>query len=193
MYKGGINLRICQINNHDIANGPGVRASIYVSGCTFNCPECHNPEAQNFKYGNVYGYKEEAEIMNTLYPHYITGLSILGGEPLHPKNISTVSHICELVRFKFHHDKSIWLWTGFTAEELLDSLKEFDKVHKLAVTGYPNDLYRVLQCIDVIIDGRYEKDKHDYRLKFRGSSNQRILKANDLLDKKITIIPDEDI
>lgn len=181
-------MNICQINDHDVANGPGVRVSVYVSGCTFKCPGCHNPEAQAFDYGEKFDMGGEAKIMNALYPHYVTGLSILGGEPLHPKNIKQIRFLCELIRMKFHYEKSIWIWTGYTAEEMLKHLEEYDTKHKLAVPDYAKDLYLILQCADVIVEGRYIESKRDLKLKFRGSSNQRIIDANALItDKKIKI------
>lgn len=181
-------MNVCQINDHDVADGPGVRVSIYVSGCTFNCLGCHNPEAQSFDYGEKFDICGEAKIMNALYPYYVTGLSILGGEPLHPRNIKTVRSLCELVRMKFHYEKSIWIWTGYTAEELIEILKEYDNKHKLAVPDHARDLYLTLQCADVIVEGRFIKSKKDLKLKFRGSSNQRIIDANELIsNKKIKI------
>ena len=89
---------------------------------------------------------------------------------------------------KFHYEKSIWLWTGYTAEEMLKHLEEYDTKHKLAVPDYAKDLYLILQCADVIVEGRYIESKRDLKLKFRGSSNQRIIDANALItDKKIKI------
>lgn len=184
-------MNICQINDHDVANGPGIRVSVYVSGCTFKCPGCHNPEAQSFTYGEPFDISGELYIMNSLFPQYISGLSILGGEPLHPKNIKTMKALCELVRMEYHSEKSIWIWTGYTAEEILETLKEYDTKHKLAVSEYTEDLYKILQCTDVLVEGRYEQDKKDLKLKFRGSSNQRIIKAYDLIMKKKITLVDE--
>ena len=185
-------MNICQIREYDIADGPGVRAAIYVSGCTFKCPGCHNQEAHNFNYGEVYDVRKEAQVMNALYSHQVCGLSILGGEPLHPRNIETVLSLCRLVRMKFHHEKTIWLWTGYTAEEMLSTLEEYDKKHSLLVSDYCKRLHEILYACDVIVEGRYIESKRNLNLKFRGSSNQRIIKSRDLIDKKITIIPDEE-
>ena len=137
-------MNICQIREYDIADGPGVRAAIYVSGCTFNCPGCHNQEAHDFNYGEVYDLRKEAQVMNALYSHQVCGLSILGGEPLHPHNIETVLGLCRLVRMKFHHEKTIWLWTGYTAEEMLSTLEEYDKKHFLVVSDYCKRLHELL-------------------------------------------------
>lgn len=181
-------MNICQIRDHDVADGPGVRVSVYVSGCTFNCPGCHNKDAQDFNYGKKYDMTDEADIMNGLYKHYITGLSILGGEPLHPKNIGEVLELCRLVRMKFHHEKTIWLWTGYTAEELLSLLEEFETKHRLAVSDHVKALHELLYITDVLVEGRYEEDKKDLRLAFRGSRNQRIINSHALLDKRIEIV-----
>ena len=109
-------MNICQIRKYDIADGPGVRTAVYVSGCEFYCPECHNKEAWSFDYGEKYDVRKETEIMNALYSHEVCGLSILGGEPLHPKNIEDVLGLCYVVKTKFHNAKSVWIWTGYTAE-----------------------------------------------------------------------------
>lgn len=186
-------MNICQLRDHDVADGPGVRVAVYVSGCTFNCPGCHNKDAQDFEFGEGYNVSAESDIISALSKPHIAGLSILGGEPLHPKNIETVARMCEVVRMKFHHEKNIWLWTGYTAEELLAILSEADTKHRLCLSDHAKALHEILHAVDVIVEGRYEEDKKDLKLKFRGSSNQRIITTHDLLNKKIKIIPDEEI
>ena len=181
-------IRVAGIVPESVVDGPGIRFVVFAQGCPHHCPGCHNPEAQSFDYGEKFDMGGEAKIMNALYPHYITGLSILGGEPLHPKNIKQIRFLCELVRMKFHYEKSIWLWTGYTAEEMLKHLEEYDNKHKLTVSDYAKDLYLILQCVDVVVEGRYIDYMRDLKLKFRGSSNQRIIDANALItDKKIKI------
>lgn len=183
-------MNICQFRDHDVADGPGIRVAVYVSGCTFNCPGCHNKDAQDFNYGKKYDMRDEADIMNGLYKSHISGLSILGGEPLHPKNIDEVLELCRLVRMKFHKSKTIWIWTGYTAEELLALLKEYDTKPKLIVSDHVRALHELLYIADVLVEGRYEENKKDLRLPFRGSSNQRIIDSRDLTHEKITIIHD---
>jgi len=187
-------LNICQIRTHDVADGPGVRVAVYVSGCEFYCPECHNKEAWDFNYGEKYSLSSETKIMDAICKEHISGLSILGGEPLHPRNVEMVLDICRLIRLKFYReDRSIWIWTGYTAEELLALLSENDTKHRLTLSDHVRALHEILYLADVIVEGRYEKDKKDLRLKFRGSTNQRIIKSRELLDKKIVIIPDDEI
>ena len=186
-------MNICQIRKYDVADGPGVRTAVYVSGCEFYCPECHNKEAWAFDYGEKYDVRKETEIMNALYSHEVCGLSILGGEPLHPKNIEDVLNLCCLVKTKFHNTKSVWIWTGYTCEEMLDILKEYDEKPSLCVSEYCRMLHNLLYICDVIVEGRYEKDRKNLRLRFRGSENQRIIVSRDLVYGKINIINDEDI
>lgn len=187
-------MNICQIREYDVADGPGVRTAVYVSGCEFYCPECHNKEAWSFDYGEPYDVRKETKIMNALYSHEVCGLSILGGEPLHPRNIGDVLNLCRVVRMKFHGMKSIWLWTGYTAEEMLSVLEEYDKKHKLLVSEYCKMLHELLYVVDVVIEGRYDKERKNLRLKFRGSENQRIIRSRSLaVDGKIDIINDDEI
>lgn len=186
-------MNICQLRDHDVADGPGIRVGIYVSGCVFKCEDCHNQEAWDFEYGERYNIYHQNEILTNIAKEYIDGISILGGEPLHPNNLEGVLDICRMIKTSYHHDRTIWIWTGYTAEELIDRLKDYDTKHRLALDENTVRLHEILYLSDVIVDGRYDKTKKNLNLKFRGSSNQRILKSRELLDKKIEIIPDSEI
>ena len=142
------------INRLDMANGPGWRVSLFVSGCRNRCKGCFNPETWDFKYGKVFTRETLDELLRALDNPNVTGLSILGGDPFEPENISVVEEICAKVR-AWRPDKDIWCWTGYNYENLKD--------------------LPVMRNIDVLIDGRFEEDKKDLRLKWRGSSNQRVI------------------
>lgn len=142
------------IKENDVSNGPGVRVSLFVSGCNNACPGCFNKEAQNPLYGYEYNQKVENEIIDMLKKPYVRGLSILGGDPFYKDNAFEVLRLCGRVKEELP-DKDIWLWTGY-------SINDEIPVYLLA-------------DIDVVVDGRFEIDKKDLNLKFRGSSNQRII------------------
>ena len=156
MYYGNIKY-------YDISNGDGVRTSLFVSGCNHHCKGCFNEVAWDFDYGKEFSYNTLKEILDSLTPDYIAGLSILGGEPLDYKNINAVSTIVEVVRKSFPN-KSIWVYTGYTYEELLERNNLFTSL--------------ILNKIDVLVDGKFIEELKDISLKFRGSSNQRIIDMN---------------
>lgn len=152
------NIKYC-----DIANGTGVRTSLFVSGCRHGCKGCFNQEAWDFAYGDAFTKAVEEEIMESLKPDYIAGLTILGGEPLEPENQYGLVAFLERVKERFP-EKNIWCYTGFTYP---DDLKAGERAHT-EVTG------RILDCIDVIVDGKFIQEEADISLKFRGSKNQKI-------------------
>lgn len=141
----------------DLVNGTGVRVSLFVSGCSHGCKECFNEKAWDYRYGNPFTEKEKNVIMEELSKDYISGISLLGGDPLMPKNISTIIELCKDIKLKYPN-KTIWCWSGYTLEEIQQ-----------------NHAYEILNYIDVLIDGKYVHELRDTTLKFRGSSNQRIL------------------
>ena len=146
-----------KIKKTDIANGPGVRVSLFVSGCRNHCKGCFQPETWSFNYGQEYdGVNTVNEIIEALSPEYISGLSILGGDPIERENISEVVTLCYLVK-RLYPDKTIWLYTGYKYEDIAEM--------------YPN----ILEVIDVMVDGPFIEDLKDISLVFRGSSNQRII------------------
>ena len=149
-----------EINPCDLANGSGVRVSIFFSGCTLHCPGCFNKNAQDFNYGKPFTDQTIDEILELLEPNYIQGLSILGGEPF--DNIEALSKLVFTVKHKYPN-KDVWIWTGYNRDEL-------PKTDEAEFIYYYSDY---------LITGRYEKDKRDVSLKFRGSSNQRILHNTD--------------
>ncbi len=153
-----------QIKNCDIANGEGVRVTLFVSGCTNRCPHCFQPQTWDFAYGQPFTKQTETQLLKMLEPPYVDGLTLLGGEPFEPQNQEALSPFVEKVRREYPQ-KNIWAFTGFTWEEL-----QREGAHpRCAYTD------RLLSMIDVLVDGRYEEDKKDISLRFRGSANQRLI------------------
>lgn len=155
-------MKYAKIRSMDISNGPGIRVSLFVSGCDKHCVGCFNPETWDFNGGKPYHRVDTTqEMLDLCEPEYIAGLSILGGEPLNPKNIDTIYEL--VFRFKqVYPNKNIWIWTGYTLEEL-----------KMMYNSTAI-LEALLSNIDVLVDGAFIESKKDLSLKWRGSSNQRI-------------------
>lgn len=156
-----------EIKNCDIANGIGVRVSLFVSGCTNCCEDCFQPETWDFNYGNAFTEETENRILEMMAPDYICGLTVLGGEPFEPENQRVLVDFLRKVRRKYP-EKSIWCFTGFTLEML-----ETEGTHcHCEVTE------EMLSMIDVLVDGRFDKNKKNISLRFRGSENQRLIDLN---------------
>lgn len=153
-----------EIKNCDIANGIGVRISLFVSGCTNHCEDCFQPETWDFGYGKEFTEETEQKIIEMLSPTYICGLTVLGGEPFEPSNQRRLLPFLKKVR-ETYPDKSIWCFTGFTLEQLE---KEGTHCH-CEVTE------EMLSLIDVLVDGRFDKNLKNISLRFRGSENQRLI------------------
>ena len=155
------------IKNSDIDNGIGVRVSLFVSGCTNHCEGCFQPETWDFNYGNDFTEETENRILEMLAPDYICGLTVLGGEPFEPENQRVLVDFLRKVRRKYP-EKSIWCFTGFTLEML-----ETEGTHcHCEVTE------EMLSLIDVLVDGRFDNNKKNISLRFRGSENQRLIDLN---------------
>ena len=151
------------IKKTDIADGPGVRVSLFVSGCTHHCKECFQPETWDFSYGTEFDDKVRDEIIEMLRPSYISGLTVLGGEPWVPDNQCALLPFIEEVR-RIYPEKTIWMYSGYTYEELKGESRA-----RCECTD------KILALIDVLVDGEFMIDKKDISLSFRGSSNQRII------------------
>ena len=161
------------IKKTDVANGPGVRVSLFVSGCTHHCKGCFNGEAWDFHYGQAYTEETEQEILQALAPDYIRGLSLLGGEPMEPENRGAVLSLVKKVREQYPQ-KTIWCYTGYHFDrDLLRWMEEGDPV-----------ITELLPLLDVIVDGEFIEERKNLRLAFRGSENQRILDVQLSLKEK---------
>ena len=162
-------MNYCEIKNCDIANGIGVRVSLFVSGCTNHCEECFQPQTWDFDYGQPFTEETENYILELLKPSYINGLTLLGGEPFEPKNQMCLLPFIKKVKDTYPQ-KDIWCFSGFTLDGEL--LKD---------GSYPRCEYtdEMLSYIDVLVDGRFVKKLKDISLLFRGSSNQRLIDLNE--------------
>lgn len=157
-------MNYAEIKEYDIANGAGVRTSLFVSGCRHACPGCFNAIAWDFGAGEPFTEEVEERILASLDVPYVDGLSILGGEPLEPENQTCLAPFLARVKEQFP-TKDIWLWTGFVWEQLMQG----------TVRARTDDLDSVLQHLDVLVDGPFVEELKDITLRFRGSANQRII------------------
>lgn len=156
------------IKKRDVANGPGVRVSLFVSGCTHACKGCFNKEAWDFSYGQAFAEESLKEILDALSPSYIHGFSVLGGEPLEERNVAFVSDVLKAVRSAYP-EKDIWLYSGSVFEK--DILPR-EKAGKMDILSF----------LDVLVDGPFVEEKKNLRLKFRGSENQRLIDVKRTLE-----------
>ncbi len=168
------------IKKSDVADGPGVRVSLFVSGCRHKCEGCFNPETWNFNYGEVYTAEVEQELIEAVAPSYIAGFTFLGGEPMEPENRPFVFSLAKKLREKYP-EKTIWLYTGYTFETDILKWAEEDEMVK-----------NLISLIDVMVDGEFHIKEKSLMLKFRGSSNQRLIDVQKSLAEGKTILCDED-
>lgn len=160
-----------EIKKCDIANGEGVRVSLFVSGCTHHCKGCFNAQTWDFDYGELYTKITEDYILNLLKSSYIKGFSLLGGEPFEPDNQRAIVPLLRRIRAELS-DKDIWCYTGY----LFDSQLLSDSNARCEVTD------EMLGCIDVLVDGPFVSELKDISLAYRGSSNQRIIDVKNSLE-----------
>ena len=161
-----------QIRKFDVTNGPGVRTTLFVSGCTNNCPECFNKEQQDFNYGQKWDKQKEDEFISYVKNVNVQGVSILGGEPMEQTMDSSLIDL--LKRIKGETGKNIWLWSGFAYEDISKDEKKKE----------------ILQYVDVLVDGRFVVEQRNLNLKYRGSENQRVIDVVKSIkeDKIVTIL-----
>lgn len=157
------------IRQIDISNGQGIRVSLFVSGCQFHCKNCFNKEAQDYNYGNLYTNETEQYILNLASKQYISGLSILGGDPLWQSEEDIFKLISLSQRIRHDLNKNVWIWSGFTYEQLFDTNNTDNNINTI------NAQASLVKECDVFVDGKYEDDLRDLHLKWRGSSNQRVI------------------
>ena len=169
-------MNIAEIKRCACADGPGIRVAVYVSGCRRGCKNCQNSEAQSFTYGRPWTTTDEAEVIRLCQSKSVHGLSLLGGEPFEPENQRCIVPFLERWRSQVH-GKDVWCWTGAVLETQLQK----DSPWRCECTD------RMLELIDYLVDGPYIEEMRDLSLKFRGSSNQRIIrlhpKVEDVTDK----------
>ena len=160
-------MRYNKIRKMDIADGPGVRVSIFLQGCTFNCKNCFNPETHDFNGGEEFTDETIQDVLDLCDKEFITGLSILGGEPMHPKNIKGTIKLAKAFKERYP-DKTIWSWSGFLIDNIVDK--------------------EVLNYLDVLVDGQYVDELHNPTLKWRGSSNQRVIDVQKSLKDRNVVL-----
>ena len=163
-------MRYNKIRKMDISNGPGIRISIFMQGCTFNCKNCFNPDTHDFNGGKEFTDDTINRVIELASPEHIEGLSILGGEPLHPKNLKGTTELAKKFR-EIYPDKTIWVWSGF----LFDDLKDKE----------------IMNYIDVLVDGQFKDELKNYSLKFRGSSNQRVIDVKKSINENKIMLKEE--
>ncbi len=165
-------MRYNKIRKMDISNGPGVRVSIFMQGCVFHCKNCFNPETHDFNGGKEFTSDTIARVLELGEKEYIVGLSILGGEPMHPKNREGTLKLARAFKEKFPN-KTVWVWSGFLFDKDLKEEKD-------------------LQYIDVLVDGRYVDELHNPLLKYRGSENQRVIDVQKSLKSKKVVLYEQE-
>ena len=171
-----------EIKNCDIANGEGVRVTLFVSGCTNHCKNCFQPQTWDFCYGQPFTTETEQYLLELLAPSYIQGLTLLGGEPFEPENQRVLVPFLRRVKAAYPR-KTIWAFSGFT----LDEMQREGSHPRCEVTD------ELLSMLDVLVDGRFVEELKDISLRFRGSSNQRLIDMKKTLAAgEIVLLPDLD-
>ena len=153
-------MRYNRIRKMDISNGPGIRVSIFMQGCEFHCKGCFNPETWDFKCGNEFTDETIEKVLDLCNYDHIVGLTILGGEPMHPVNIEGTTKLAKEFKKRFPK-KSLWVWTGFQYEKIKDK--------------------EVFKYIDVLVDGQFKAELFSPKLRWKGSSNQRVIDINETI------------
>ena len=166
-------MRYNKIRKMDISDGPGVRVSIFMQGCTFKCKNCFNPETHDFKGGIEFTDDTIDKVLSLAKPDHIKGLSVLGGEPMHPVNIDGTMKLVKAFKEKYPN-KSVWVWSGFLYDDIMERNKE------------------IFNYIDVLVDGQYDDSLHDPTLKWKGSSNQRVIDVQKSLKNKKMVLREEE-
>lgn len=158
-----------RIYKNDFVNGEGVRTTLFVSGCIHACRGCYNKSTWNPDSGEPFTDEHINDILESLEPNHIAGLSLTGGDPLFHGNLGAILGLLIQLRWRYGHTKNVWMWTGYTKKEIEEG-----------IGGEWNMRRRILASVDVLIDGKFEQDKHEHGLPFRGSTNQIIHRFTDI-------------
>ena len=173
-------MNVATIKYYDISNGPGVRVSLYVSGCRNRCKGCFNPETWDFSYGEPFTKETEERISEALKPDYIQGFTLLGGDPFEPENAKVLAPFMKRLRAEYP-EKSFWCFTGYDFERDLLTGKQ----------GDADDVMAILETLDVLVDGKFVENLKDLNLRFKGSSNQRTILVKQSLETDEVVLWDE--
>lgn len=176
-WRGRLCMNYSEIKKCDIANGPGVRVTLFVSGCTHHCEGCFNVMTWDFDYGRSFDDSIQEQILSQLEPGYIAGLTLLGGEPLEDGNWQALLPLLREVRSRYPQ-KDVWCYTGYLFEK--DILEHF--------CSRWDEMKEFLNCIDVLVDGEFILAQKDISLQFRGSRNQRIILVQESLREGKTVL-----
>lgn len=172
-------MNYADIKNYDIANGPGVRVSIFVSGCTHHCKGCFNEEAWDFNYGKKFDEEKEEEVLKALEPSYIKGLSLLGGEPFELANQKGLLPVIKKAKEKYPN-KKIWCYSGYLFDR--DIVGNMSKKY--------NETKEMLKYVDFLVDGEFQEENKKPNLQFKGSTNQRIIDVQKSLKENKVVLWD---
>lgn len=171
-------MNIAGIVKDDYVNGPGIRLSLYVSGCTHHCPGCFQSETWDFNFGKLYTIDTKNDIIRELRKDYYSGLTLLGGDPMEIPNQIYLCSLISTIKREFRESRTIWVYTGYYYEDFLKDGKQYiDPYTKF-----------IMKDIDIMVDGPFEQDKKDLTLKFKGSSNQRIINVQKSMEKNQIVL-----
>lgn len=177
-------MKYAEIKVADVGNGPGVRISLFVSGCSHACPGCFNWEAQDYNFGKDFNDEVIEEIVSLLAPDYIQGLTLLGGEPMDPVNQVGLHKLILKVRETYGDTKDIWSWTGYSYPN------DFRVRNGRTGRAYTEYTDEILKNLDVLVDGPWRMELFDIRLKWRGSANQRVIDMKQTLaNNELALVP----
>lgn len=171
-------MNVAEIKTNDIANGEGVRTSLFVSGCRHHCPDCFNYMAWDFEYGKPFTEETVNYILDSVEPTWVAGLSLLGGEPFEPENQPILLDFIKRFKSEFPL-KTIWCYSGFTIEEITG---------KKDSRAYTDISTEMLKLIDILVDGKFIKEQKNISLKFRGSENQRVIDVKKTMNAKEIVL-----
>ena len=172
-------MNYASIRTCDVANGEGVRVTLFVSGCTHRCKGCFNPDQWDFAYGEPFTREVEDRLLTELEPPFISGLTILGGEPMEPANQRALLPFLRRFRERFGARKTVWVYTGCILEELVSGSRDRNVASPSRWRTEVTDEF--LSMVDVLVDGPFVEELKDISLQFRGSSNQRIIRLKEVL------------
>lgn len=173
-------MNYADIKQYDVANGPGIRVSLFVSGCTHHCKNCFNEETWDFNYGEPFTDVQENQIIDYLAPDYVNGFTLLGGDPMEPSNMEALLPMLNKIK-KTYPDKSIWCFTGYLYEYIMGEMsKEYPYTKKF------------MSYIEILVDGPFIEEKKNLSLRFKGSENQRTIRVQDSIKQNKIILWDPD-
>ena len=184
IIRGVINIRYAQIRKMDISNGEGIGVSLFVQGCNFHCKNCFNKDTWDFSGGKEWTEEIKKEFLTLINRPYIKRVSILGGEPLANENVHDVLTLVKEIKHQYP-DKEIWLYSGFKFETIINLVTDDLNTERDYILNCRKE---ILNYIDILVDGRFEEDKKDLTLKFRGSSNQRVIDVKKSLEQNKVVL-----